>query len=61
VTRRRSEWRTNPDTGVTPAFSLVFPSLREADKEAILEETFILMWRPCIWGFIEFSILKKRE
>ena len=57
----RSNRRINRDTVVTPAFSLVFPSLREADEEAILEETFILMWRPCIWCFIEFAIFKKWE
>jgi len=57
----RSNRRINRDTVVTPAFSLVFPSLREADEEAILEETFILMWRPCMWCFIEFSIFKKWE
>jgi hypothetical protein len=42
MSSRRSEGRMNPDTHLTPAFSLVFPSLRESGEEAILEETFIL-------------------
>jgi hypothetical protein len=49
----------NASSGLTLAFARAFPLQREADEEAILEETSILIEHPNVRDVLEFSIFKK--